>query len=115
MSTMMHAVHVYARVPNDIDRPTPMLLPANLKTRWPLTQVKEKEKELRILILGLDNAGKTTILKYVQAIALSSFDPTVSSTHHIFISKGSFAASASTPSNQRLDSTSKPWSTRVTN
>jgi ADP-ribosylation factor-like protein 2 len=42
-----------------------------------LKKVKQKEQELRILILGLDNAGKTTILKKfngedVQQVGLTS-------------------------------------------
>jgi ADP-ribosylation factor-like protein 2 len=31
-----------------------------------LRKLKEKEREIRVLILGLDNAGKTTILKRIN-------------------------------------------------
>merc|ERR1712032_243888 len=38
---------------------------------------KEKEKEIRILILGLDNAGKTTIVKKLKGGDLNSISPTL--------------------------------------
>lgn len=41
------------------------------------TQVKEKEKELRILILGLDNAGKTTLLRRLTAEPIDTIAPTL--------------------------------------
>lgn len=42
-----------------------------------LKKVKAKEKELRILILGLDNAGKTTIMKRVLGEDHHEISPTV--------------------------------------
>jgi ADP-ribosylation factor-like protein 2 len=38
---------------------------------------KEKEKEVRFLILGLDNAGKTTIVKKMKGEDLNSISPTL--------------------------------------
>lgn len=40
-------------------------------------QVKEKEKEVRILILGLDNAGKTTILRRLTGESIDTIEPTL--------------------------------------
>ena len=42
-----------------------------------LKKVKQKEKEIRILILGLDNAGKTTILKKFNGEDVREICPTV--------------------------------------
>mmetsp|Transcript_23401 Transcript_23401/g.24045 ORF Transcript_23401/g.24045 Transcript_23401/m.24045 type:complete len:187 (+) Transcript_23401:49-609(+) len=42
-----------------------------------LKKVKQKEQELRILILGLDNAGKTTILKKFNGEDVHQISPTV--------------------------------------
>ena len=42
-----------------------------------LRKVKQKEQELRILILGLDNAGKTTILKKFNGEDVHEICPTV--------------------------------------
>lgn len=42
-----------------------------------LRKIKEKEKELRILILGLDNAGKTTITKKFMGEDTSEIAPTL--------------------------------------
>ncbi|TRM68616.1 GTP-binding protein [Schizophyllum amplum] len=38
---------------------------------------RQKEKEMRILFLGLDNAGKTTILKKLNGEDISSISPTL--------------------------------------
>jgi len=39
--------------------------------------VKSKEKEVRLLILGLDNAGKTTILKKFTGEPIDKIEPTL--------------------------------------
>ncbi|KIJ70627.1 hypothetical protein HYDPIDRAFT_79188 [Hydnomerulius pinastri MD-312] len=38
---------------------------------------RQKEKEMRILFLGLDNAGKTTILKKINGENITSISPTL--------------------------------------
>ncbi|EGC28633.1 hypothetical protein DICPUDRAFT_90855 [Dictyostelium purpureum] len=42
-----------------------------------LKKLKQKEKELRILMLGLDNAGKTTILKKFNGEDITTISPTL--------------------------------------
>ncbi|XP_026461451.1 ADP-ribosylation factor-like protein 2 [Ctenocephalides felis] len=42
-----------------------------------LKKMKQKEKEMRILMLGLDNAGKTTILKRFNGEAIDTISPTL--------------------------------------
>eukprot|EP01135_Chromosphaera_perkinsii_P003079 Nk52_evm26s234 gene=Nk52_evmTU26s234 len=42
-----------------------------------LKKVKQKEKEMRILMLGLDNAGKTTILKKINGEDIDTISPTL--------------------------------------
>jgi ADP-ribosylation factor-like protein 2 len=42
-----------------------------------LKKVKQKEKEMRLLILGLDNAGKTTILKKFNGEDINTISPTL--------------------------------------
>lgn len=41
------------------------------------TQVKAKELELRVLVVGLDNAGKTTIVKRINGEAIDEISPTL--------------------------------------
>jgi ADP-ribosylation factor-like protein 3 len=41
-----------------------------------LRSLKKSDKEARILVLGLDNAGKTTILKAMSEESISSIMPT---------------------------------------
>ncbi|CAM9770835.1 unnamed protein product [Chrysoparadoxa australica] len=42
-----------------------------------LKKVKQKEREMRLLILGLDNAGKTTIVKKFNGDDISIISPTL--------------------------------------
>lgn len=42
-----------------------------------LRKVKAKEREMRILILGLDNAGKTTIVKKLKGEDVHTISPTL--------------------------------------
>ena len=42
-----------------------------------LRKLKQKEKDVRILMLGLDNAGKTTILKKFNGEDINSISPTL--------------------------------------
>ena len=41
-----------------------------------LRSLKKNEKEARILVLGLDNAGKTTILKAMSDESINDIMPT---------------------------------------
>ena len=41
-----------------------------------LRSLKKNDKEARILVLGLDNAGKTTILKALSEEDISTIMPT---------------------------------------
>jgi len=40
-------------------------------------QVKAKEKEIRLLVLGLDNAGKTTVLRKYCGEPIDTIEPTL--------------------------------------
>lgn len=42
-----------------------------------LKKVKEEEREIRILILGLDNAGKTTVVKRLCGQPIDTIEPTL--------------------------------------
>ena len=42
-----------------------------------LKKTKEKEHEIRLLMLGLDNAGKTTIIKKFNDEDTSTISPTL--------------------------------------
>ncbi|KAJ1663781.1 ADP-ribosylation factor-like protein 2 [Coemansia sp. RSA 1813] len=42
-----------------------------------IKKLREKEKEVRILVLGLDNAGKTTIMKRVNGEPIDTISPTL--------------------------------------
>ncbi|ORY94730.1 putative ADP-ribosylation factor-like 2-like protein [Syncephalastrum racemosum] len=42
-----------------------------------LKKIRTKEKEMRLLMLGLDNAGKTTILKRINGEPIDTISPTL--------------------------------------
>ena len=42
-----------------------------------LKKVRQKEKEVRVLVLGLDNAGKTTVLKKFNGEDINTVSPTL--------------------------------------
>jgi ADP-ribosylation factor-like protein 2 len=42
-----------------------------------LKKMKQKEKEVRILVLGLDNAGKTTIVRRMCGDSIDTVEPTL--------------------------------------
>ena len=42
-----------------------------------LKKIRAKEKQVRILLLGLDNAGKTTILKRINGEPIDEISPTL--------------------------------------
>ncbi|KAJ2771622.1 ADP-ribosylation factor-like protein 2 [Coemansia nantahalensis] len=42
-----------------------------------IRKLRTKEKEIRILVLGLDNAGKTTIMKRLTGESIDSVSPTL--------------------------------------
>ncbi|KAF0477760.1 putative ADP-ribosylation factor-like 2-like protein [Gigaspora margarita] len=42
-----------------------------------LRKIRQKEKEIRLLVLGLDNAGKTTILKQLNGEDIDTISPTL--------------------------------------
>ncbi|CAG8561156.1 27322_t:CDS:2, partial [Dentiscutata erythropus] len=42
-----------------------------------LRKIRQKEKEIRLLVLGLDNAGKTTILKRLNGEPIDTISPTL--------------------------------------
>ncbi|KAL0481754.1 ADP-ribosylation factor-like protein [Acrasis kona] len=42
-----------------------------------IKKIKEKEKEMRLLMLGLDNAGKTTIVKKFNGEDIDTISPTL--------------------------------------
>ena len=42
-----------------------------------LKKIKQAEKEMRLLVLGLDNAGKTTVIKKLMGEPIDTISPTL--------------------------------------
>jgi hypothetical protein len=53
------------------------LLQAHMGLLTILKKIKQAEKEMRLLVLGLDNAGKTTIIKKFMGEAIDTISPTL--------------------------------------
>lgn len=68
-----------------------------------LRSLKKNEKEARILVLGLDNAGKTTILKALSEEDISTIMPTQGFNIKALVSETIFKESFSTV-NSLIDS-----------
>jgi len=49
-----------------------------------IRKIKQKEKEIRVLVLGLDNSGKTTLLKKLNGEDVLSISPTLGFTISTF-------------------------------
>lgn len=47
-----------------------------------------KEREFRILFLGLDNAGKSTIIKQINGESIDSISPTLGFSIKTFLHRG---------------------------
>ena len=63
-----------------------------------LRSLKKNEKEARILVLGLDNAGKTTILKALSEEDITTIMPTQGFNIKALVSQNLCRASAFLPS-----------------
>lgn len=65
-------------VPVDMGcKPTTRCMPLAMVLLSIIRKNKHKERELRILFLGLDNSGKSTILKQIQGRDIHSVSPTL--------------------------------------
>ena len=42
-----------------------------------IRKLKQKEREVRVLVLGLDNAGKTTVVKCLRGEDINTISPTL--------------------------------------
>lgn len=72
-----HFLKRYQRGAGLADRGTCKLDILDMGLMTILRKVKESEKEMRILILGLDNAGKTTIVKKLKGEDVHTVSPTL--------------------------------------
>lgn len=84
-----------------------------------VTKVKEQEREIRILILGLDNAGKTTIVKRLCGQPIDEIEPTLGFQIHTLsynsrsrnrnTAAAAAAAATTTTNDGENDDSNTPW------